>query len=338
MRQIINQLDKLGREKRTGLRPLIIVAQNAIDYIAEWEGELYYTLQEIIRELEVYYGGEMPASSIPPPEPETLIFKGRDERVPFAFIEKALLTGKSVARLRVSRVFDGRYKEGDDAFGTGWIIAPGTVITNYHVIEARNSQFESPATRADLKAQAERLTVWFDYLSERGNFYECQGAVLLADNRELDYALIRLKQADRISDRQPLSIIEHQPELTRGYRLNIVQHSGGGALIYAIRNNFYVGNGNTKDVLRYLTDTEGGSSGSPVFNDYWKVIGLHRAATRIPPEYYVSLPQERYLTLPEETAKGEVITYHNEGIAIHSILDDLSQELHTEIALAQGWN
>ena len=272
-----------------------------------------------------------------PPEPEKLLFKGRDERVPFIFIQKALETSKSISRLRVPRIFCGKVKDGEVTFGTAWIIAPGILITNHHVIEARDRRYESPATPEDFQLQAEKLTAWFDFFSESGSYLACQNAELLASNQKLDYAIVRLKKPEKIADRQPLCLVEKQPELERGYRLNILQHPRGGPLIYAIRNNFYVGTGVDKDFLRYLTDTEGGSSGSPVLNDYWKVIGLHHAATAVPQEYYANLPQERYQTLPEETVKGEVITYHNEGIAIQAILNDLTPQLRYEIQLAQNW-
>ncbi|MCW5319487.1 serine protease [Nostoc sp. KVJ3] len=335
LNHIISGFVRLGRDTKTGVRPLIVIADNAMKYIQGWQGELSSTFKEIIQELELYYGGEIPAPSVPPLEPEKLLFKGRDERVPFVFVQKALETSKSICRLRVPRIFGGNAK--DDTFGTAWIIAPGILITNHHVIEARDRSYESPATPEDFQLQAENLTAWFDFLSESGSYLACQNAELLASNQKLDYAIVRLKESEKIADRKPLCLVEKQPELERGYRLNIIQHPRGGPLIYAIRNNFYIGTGANKDFLRYLTDTEGGSSGSPVLNDYWKVIGLHHAATCVPQEYYANLPQERYQTLPQETVKGEVITFHNEGIAIHAVLNDLSPELRHEIKLAQDW-
>lgn len=334
LNQIIDGWVRLGRDPHSGIRPLIVIAENALQHIGEWQGDLYTTFQEIMRELELYYGGEPPTKTLPEVKPELLLFKGQDERVSFNFVERALETAKSVARFKVPRIFDGQYRyEGDDMFGTGWLIAPGVLITNHHVIAARERS-ESPANPEDFQQQAEGVTVWFDYFRERGSYLECQGAELLWKNRDLDYAIIRLKEAEKVDNRKPLPIIEQSPKLQRGDRLNIVQHSRGGPMIYAIRNNFYVGIGATQNFLRYLTDTEGGASGSPILNDHWKVVGLHHAATPIPPEYYVSLSQ-RYQSLPKETLEGEVITYHNEGIAIHAILQDLPHELRKEIQEAQ---
>ena len=208
------------------------------------------------------------------------------------------------------------------------------MITNYHVIEARDRPLEPAATPRQFRLQAERAVVWFDYMREGGDSLECRTAELLSSDRNLDYAIVRLVGTEGVLSRYPLPIVREPPKLERGHRLNIVQHSGGGPMSFAIRNNFYVGIGDSDSFLRYLTDTQGGASGSPVLNDSWKVIALHHAATPIPAEYYVSLPQERYRTLPEEVANGEVITYHNEGISMHAILANLPSELCQQILLS----
>ena len=86
----------------------------------------------------------------------------------------------------------------------------------------------------------------------------------------------------------------------------------------AIRRNDCVG---IKDggEFHYLTDTLPGSSGSPVFNDDWLVVGLHRASQTLPEKVYM---------------KGETIKYNNVGTQIHAILRHLPAALRAEIAAA----
>jgi endonuclease G len=333
--QMVSQLAQLGRIE-SGIRPLIVVAENALDYVDEWQSDLYKDFVEIKRELEQHYGGEVQIKSLPPIEPERLLFKGQDERLPFNFLEQAIETGRSIGRFRVPRFFGNKHIEGDDSFGTGWIIAPRIMITNHHVVEARDLRFEKQATAEEFQLQAENTVVWFDYQREGGEYNECHNAELLASDRKLDYAVVRLKESEKIAERKPLHLINENRKLYRGKRLNIVQHSGGGPLLYAIRNNFYIGEGNTHEFLRYLTDTQSGASGSPVFDDFWRVVGLHHASVPIPSEYYVNLPRERFETLPEETVKGEIITYHNEGIDIHAIMRELPEDLRQQILSAQA--
>ncbi len=334
--EIVTQYGDLGRDQQTGRRPLVMLAENAMDNLGDWEGDLYDDFNDLLKDLNNFYAGEPnPATELPQIDPEKLLFKGRDERVSLMFVQRALESSRSIARFMVPRYFNGNPDtQIPHVYGTGWLIAPGTMITNHHVIEARDRNFEAPASAADFKIQAENTTVWFDYFNENGPYLPCEKATLLASNEQLDYAVIRLTEADKVADRSRLPIVVQTPQMSRGNRLNIVQHSGGGPLIYAIRNNFYVGEGNSADYLRYLTDTEGGSSGSPILNDFWNVIGLHHAAVPISPETYADSTQP----IPKETSQGQVITYHNQGIAIHSILNDLPADLRSEIAQAQGWS
>ena len=55
--------------------------------------------------------------------------------------------------------------------------------------------------------------------------------------------------------------------------LNIIQHPLGWPKTIAIRNNLLTFR--TERTLLYETDTEVGSSGSPVFNDDWQLVALH---------------------------------------------------------------
>jgi hypothetical protein len=88
---------------------------------------------------------------------------------------------------------------------------------------------------------------------------------------ELDYAVV----ATVGSPGKDLGFIDiaRPGTLNEETRVNIIQHPNGGMKKFAIRDNglrFFDGT-----TLQYWTDTEHGSSGSPVFDDRWEIIGVH---------------------------------------------------------------
>jgi hypothetical protein len=109
-----------------------------------------------------------------------------------------------------------------------------------------------------------------------------------ADN--LDYALIRLKDAvgeDRLdAGADPLSgakrgFIEMPQEgphgLAHGSSLFILQHPRGDPLKLAIDSKSVLGLYDNGTRVRYTTNTEAGSSGSPCFTPNWELVALHHS-------------------------------------------------------------
>jgi hypothetical protein len=331
LNSIVSGLERLGRLSNAGgTRPVIVVVETALESVPP-TSEVAEQLNDVRKELESYYGGDT-QPVLPPPSAaqiEQLIFgMQRDTRLPFSFVEGALVAGRSVARLSVPRIFDGQPEE-SGMYGTGWLLAPGILLTNHHVVDARDRRpkpvglGENPAAPADFQAQAERVTAWFDYRREDNRDYvECRQAVLLAADEKLDYAVLELAEAEKVSDRQPLKVIAKRPQFQRGARLNILQHSGGGPLRYAVRNNFYVSPGESAAFIRYQTDTEPGASGSPVCDDQWQVVALHHASVDVPPQL-----------VPQEVVSGSPVSVAvlNQAIDIHAILEHLPSPVRDRI-------
>ncbi|MEH2083397.1 MAG: LamG-like jellyroll fold domain-containing protein [Nostoc sp.] len=105
---------------------------------------------------------------------------------------------------------------------------------------------------------------------------------------------------------------------TRGDSVIIVQHPKGKPKQMASNNVIY--NGLYKNFLRYETDSDYGSSGSPVFNARWELVGLHHAA--IPAE-----PQNNY--------NQENLRFTSQqGIRICRIIEDLKKKSFSNSKLA----
>lgn len=85
--------------------------------------------------------------------------------------------------------------------------------------------------------------------------------------------------------------------------LNVVQHPRGRRKEIAMQQNRL--DRQFGNVIRYTTDTEPGSSGSPVFNNSWEVLALHHAGG--------------------DKVDGEWV--NNEGIRIDRIVDDVQRRL-----------
>jgi endonuclease G len=323
LNSIVTHAAGMGQLLDSGEWALAIVTRNASRFARGTEPGR--ALAALLAELETH-------ATTPPQAPIPEIVIGQDERLPIRFLERGLEVSRSVAKVLVTRVFNGKTQTGSGSrvSGTGWLIAPGFLLTNHHVIEARDPRFEAAAADADFRAQAETADVWFDYLEDAAEHWDYGGWELVHASRTLDYALLRsastLDAAGRpLSDWGFLPVVQERPELARGFRLNIIQHPQGGPKCIAIRSNFYFDIYSTAqepDRLRYLTDTEPGSSGSPVFGDDWRVLALHHAA--------VAIPEEKY--------RGEVIKYNNQGICMAAIMKDLPSPISREIGAAQGWS
>ncbi len=269
-----------------------------------------------------------------PPEFEEIVI-GKDEKLSINFLSYGLEAGKAVAKLLVKRTIGGH------GFGTGWLITPDSIITNFHVIEARKSGEPKPSTK-EFEEQANNTRFWFGY-DELNVFHEYKSLGLIAVNEILDYAILRVENASSegipLSNWGMLKVVSLQPDLFIGDRLNVIQHPKGRIKEVALRTNFYLGTNSGKNRLHYLSDTESGSSGSPVMNDEWQVIGLHRAWN-----YYENFYKGRILTHKSlglqysspNKLSDDVVARLNEGIPIHSIIRDLPTHYVNEVLEAQS--
>jgi endonuclease G, mitochondrial len=240
---------------------------------------------------------------------EEIIFS--DDTVAFGFLGQGMVAGRSVGRIAVLPYEAGAPKltalgapEYPHA-GTAWLVAPTLAVTNHHVVNAR-SAIDGPAPQAsdaDLALQAAAAVVRFDYDTEDSPGVDVACTSLEAWSPELDYAVLRLASDPQ---RRPLPL---QPGMLKAgladnLAVNVIQHPDGKAKRLGIRNNI-VHDTTDKDV-RYFTDTQRGSSGSPVLTDGWAVCALHRGSRRVDVKF-----------------QGKASSYVNVGTQIGAILDDL---------------
>lgn len=247
------------------------------------------------------------------------------ELVSQSMLVQAVKAGRSVARLKFSRVESGKSTD-LYGLGTGWLISPELLLTNHHVIALETDHLTSFDL---LDSQTKTGVAWFDYNTYDGLHFEYTCRQLISFDVALDYALIRLDTVCKNHPSPPLSqwnylpVYQERPALTQTSRLNIIQHPGGTTKKYGIRSNHFSGTCDSDSpYVQYTTHTEAGSSGSPVFDDNWKVVAIHH----------------QWVEVKEHPYQGEVVRYHNQGVYVDRILKDIALRdpiVHEEILSAQ---
>ena len=143
--------------------------------------------------------------------------------------------------------------------GTGFLVAPGLVMTNNHVIETA--------------AQARDAVFEFGYADGQSTTrVSAEPDRLFITDEALDYTIVACA-ADTVASRPTIPLLRNPATVAPGERVCIIQHPRGRKMEVALHDNKVT---ELRDrVVRYTTDTEGGSSGSPVFNIHWELVGLH---------------------------------------------------------------
>lgn len=231
----------------------------------------------------------------------------QDDMVTFGFMQAGVEAARAVGRLAVPRYEGGAPKlQGTTPvtyLGTGWLIAPGLLVTNHHVVNARDDR-EPNAAEADLRLQASKMEIRFDFDADARAGTQVPPLELVAWDAALDYALIRVQDGVR----KPLALASKpiaKVDDNTAIAVNIIQHPDGKPKRYGIRNNLV--SQATQTELQYFTDTLNGSSGAPVMNDQWEVVALHRGSSFVQGVRF----------------QGRQVPYVNVGTPMPAIMADL---------------
>lgn len=191
------------------------------------------------------------------------IIEAESTLLDIAFLRRGVELGAGVCRLLVTL-------SGEKYYGTAFRIGPDVLLTNHHVLFDHD--------HGDAKATA--VEAWFRY--ERSFVgLDMAHTVALGDpdsilgEKEHDWAVVRT--SDPMPAEAPVIELTGAKPVAVDDRVYIIQHPGGAPKKIGMIHNIvrHVDN----DVVQYLTDTEGGSSGSPVFNEQWQVVALHHRWT-----------------------------------------------------------
>jgi hypothetical protein len=219
--------------------------------------------------------------------------------------------------------------------GTGFLLGPSVVMTNYHVVEGVIDESTDPARiglRFDYKILEDGLVVNPGKVYRLAPDWDLHHSPYSAADTEadpgdipgmdeLDHVLLQVDGApgdegatgphgvDPKAPPRGFLRLPPGPHDWTNKGLMILQHPDGQPLKLAIRSDGVIGtlplNGSPTRV-RYATRTEPGSSGSPCFDLAWNLIALHHSGD---PKY----------------SKLNVNPEWNEGVPLGAILASLDQ-------------
>jgi endonuclease G len=185
---------------------------------------------------------------------------GGDELQPVNYLERGAIAARAICRVDL----------GGGSAGTGFLIAPGVLITNNHVLP-------DAATAAGAVGQFQYELDLSDEPLDAVHF-SFDPSVLFHTSVSLDFTVVAVVETPTrgilpLAQFGCLPLLDVTGKASEGEWLTVVQHPDGGRKQVCVRDNQLIKRG--EQVLWYSTDTKPGSSGSPAFNNDWYVVALH---------------------------------------------------------------
>jgi hypothetical protein len=188
--------------------------------------------------------------------------------------------------------------------GTGFLVGPDLVMTNYHVVApllspGSGAAVENVRLRFDYKTLKDgRPVEGVDYRLDAGDWevlssrwskhdLEREPKSGVPSENELDFAIVRLASAagnhavgvgQAMSGSEPrgwVRIPDQVPALEKGMPLVMLQHPEGRPLEMAWAEVDSLNANGTR--LKHRVDSQNGSSGSPIFDLKWTLVALHHS-------------------------------------------------------------
>jgi hypothetical protein len=206
--------------------------------------------------------------------------------LPISFLEKGLIAAKAVAYVRQPK-----------AVGTGFMIPDNLLVTNNHVLPD-----EVAAAAATIRFNYQKTIEGAD---EPVVEYELAPDSFFATSPLSggdDWTVVRVKGDTAAWGFLKLTDVAVK---VKDY-VNIIQHPHGLPKQIALYHNVvaYV----DESRVQYLTDTERGSSGSPVFDNNWSVVALHHMGGNL-----------------QEPGSGGATYLRNQGVHVRALLRGLTK-------------
>lgn len=189
---------------------------------------------------------------------------GKNDLMSILYLERGVIAARTVCRITIRGSATGNAA----GFGTGSLVSPRLLLTNNHVLPSANvarfsaAEFDFQETLASAAPQS--------------RFFALDPDTFFLTDPRLDFTLVAVRDPEE--QLRPYGwnmLVAEEGKVQKGESVTIIQHPQAQTKQIALREN------EITDILEqfllYRTDTAPGSSGSPVFNDQWELVGLHHA-------------------------------------------------------------
>ncbi len=191
---------------------------------------------------------------------------------PINYLSRGAAKARAVAKIQL--FFRGEIPAGS---GSGFLVGPGLMLTNNHVIDTRDAANRAKAT--------------FDYQEDDAyqnlptkTFQITDDVFFSSDRLALDFTFVSVAPVNALGEDLStfgqFTLIEESGKAVKNEAVSIIQHPRGGLKSIALRDSKILGV--KGDFIYYTTDTEPGSSGAPVLNDQWLPVALHHRSVPHP--------------------------------------------------------
>jgi V8-like Glu-specific endopeptidase len=183
-------------------------------------------------------------------------------------------------------------------FGTGFVVRGSQLDSRFgeeYLLLTAAHVIGDETTHALLPGDA---SVRFESLGASGPSHQVSEMLWHSPTHKLDVSLLRLAPPLPESYASyPFAKALPEP----GDRVYLIGYAGGRSLSFSLHDNLLLARNET--FLHYRAPTEGGSSGSPIFDHSWRLIGIHHAGGQL-----------------MRRLDGEGTYEANEGISLHAII------------------